>query len=379
VSFSVLVVDDDPDTQSNFRDILELDGYLVEDAGSAAEALAHDNWTQIGAILLDRRLPDGTAEDLLPRLRDLAPDAAIIVVTGYADVYGAIAAFRLGAVDFALKPIDPDELRSRLRRIAEHRRDREDLRQREDELRAMTQQLWQAAKLASVGELAASIAHELNNPLSIVSLRLETVLAKTPADDPRRRLLEVADQEVGRMAELVANLLNFSRTGREQVSIVDLCEEVAKTIELVDHHLFRKKVRIEREFSRGVPLINADRQQLRQVLLNLLTNAGDAMPDGGQLAVRIRSGEMAGKTAAVFEVTDTGTGIPPEHLPRIFDPFFTTKEEGKGTGLGLAICKRIVDQHQGILEVESKVGSGTTVRVTLPARTAADPGDTWHG
>ena len=107
----------------------------------------------------------------------------------------------------------------------------------------MTQQLWQAARLAGVGELAASIAHELNNPLGTVSLRIEGVLAKTPADDPRRSALEVIDQEVERMARLVGNLLQFSRAGRDQVSTVDVCEEITKTIELTDHHLKRHGIR----------------------------------------------------------------------------------------------------------------------------------------
>src|SRR5438105_861948 len=118
----VLVVDDDADTRSNLADILELDGYQVETAGGAAEALARDTWPLLSAIILDRKLPDGSAEELLPRLRELAPQAAVLVVTGYADVQGAVAAIRLGAADYLLKPIDADELRARLGRIAEHRR-----------------------------------------------------------------------------------------------------------------------------------------------------------------------------------------------------------------------------------------------------------------
>jgi PAS domain S-box-containing protein len=244
-----------------------------------------------------------------------------------------------------------------------------DLKARTEELRTTTQQLWQAARLAGVGELAASIAHELNNPLGIVSLRVEGVLARTPPEDPRRRPLEIVEQEVERMARLVSNLLHFSRAGRDQVSTVDVCEEVSKTIELTEHHLERRRVKIEPDLAGDVPLIYADRQQLRQVFLNLFTNAGDAMPQGGRLIPRVRRGELPGpKPAVVIEVIDTGVGIRPEHLPRVAEPFFTTKEEGKGTGLGLAICRRIIEQHHGRLELESKVGEGTTVRVLLPVK-----------
>jgi signal transduction histidine kinase len=169
------------------------------------------------------------------------------------------------------------------------------------------------------------------------------------------------------MARLVANLLQFSRAGREEVSTVEVCEEVTRTIELTGHHLHKRGVRSDPEFAPGVPAIQADRQQLRQVLLNLFTNAADAMPAGGVLTARVRPGELpGGGPAVVIEVADTGTGIAPEHLGRVFDPFFTTKEEGKGTGLGLAICKRIVEQHQGRLQIDSELGRGTTVRITLP-------------
>jgi signal transduction histidine kinase len=117
----------------------------------------------------------------------------------------------------------------------------------------------------------------------------------------------------------------------------------------------------------------ADRQQLRQVLLNLLTNAGDAMHKGGRLTLRVRRAELAGaRPAVVIEVSDSGVGIPPEHLTRVTDPFFTTKEEGKGTGLGLAICKRIVLEHRGTFEIDSVVNQGTTVRITLPVTNATN-------
>ena len=246
-------------------------------------------------------------------------------------------------------------------------RDVTERKRAEEELRATTQQLWQAAKLAGVGELAAGIAHELNNPLGTVSLRVEWVLSKTPPDDPRRRPLEVIEGEVERMAGLVANLLQFSRAGRDQVSTVDVCDEVTKTVALVAHLLRKRRVVVAPEFAPGVPHIHADRQHLRQVFLNLLTNAADAMPDGGRLGLRVRAGELPGGIpAVVVEVADTGEGIPADLLHRVFDPFFTTKEEGKGTGLGLAICKRIIDQHQGTLVIESERGRGTTIRLALP-------------
>lgn len=374
VPITILVVTGDVDTRQILCDILGSDGYRVEPVHTGAEVLTRDNWMLYGAIVLDYRLPDGTAEDLLPHLRRLAPDAAVIITTGFRDLPATIETFCLGATDYVLKPIHPDELRVRLGRIAEHRRDREALLAKTEELRTTTRQLWQAARLAGVGELAASIAHELNNPLGTISLRVEGVLAKTPADDPRRHPLEVIEQEVERIGKLVANLLQFSRAGVDKVSTVNVCEEITRTIELVEHHLRKRQIRVESVFAADVPDIYADRQHLRQVFLNLFTNAADAMPDGGRLTVRVRAAELISRPAVAVEVIDTGTGIPPDLLSRVTDPFFTTKEEGKGTGLGLAICKRIVEQHQGTLEVESTVGVGTTVRLTLPVRRAENPG-----
>jgi signal transduction histidine kinase len=242
-------------------------------------------------------------------------------------------------------------------------------RRAEENHRETTRQLWQAARLAGVGELAAGIAHELNNPLGTVALRVEQLLARTPTDEPRRRHLEIIEQEVERMAGLVGNLLLFSRAGRDQVSTVDIPEEIVRTLELVSHHLRKRRIRVVTEFARNVPSIQGDRQHLRQVFLNLFTNASDAMPDGGVLTPRVFPGSLPdGRAAVVVEVADTGSGIPPDLLAKVVEPFFTTKPEGVGTGLGLAICRRIVQQHSGILEIESRVGEGTTVRVTLPVR-----------
>jgi len=241
------------------------------------------------------------------------------------------------------------------------------LQARTDEAQAMAQQLWQTAKLATVGELAASIAHELNNPLATVSLRVESLLAQAPADDPKRRLLEIVEQEVERMGLLVSNLLQFSRRGQDQVSSVNVHDELDKAVDLIRHQLRQRKIEVVRHYAPGLPFVFADRQKIRQVLLNLFTNANDAMTEGGTLTLSTGL-EVApdGRKAVKVEVRDTGHGIAPEHLKRVMEPFFTTKEEGKGTGLGLAICRRIVLEHHGTMEIDSTAGQGTTVRIVLP-------------
>ncbi len=242
-----------------------------------------------------------------------------------------------------------------------------ELQAKSEEVKSTTQQLWQAAKLASVGELAAGIAHELNNPLATVALRIESVLRRTPADDPRRQALEIIEQESKRMGELVSSLLQFSRRGEEKISTVDIPQELTKAVELIQHHLRKRLVTVVQELAEDTPPVYADRQKLRQVFLNLLTNAADAMPEGGTLTLRTAPARLdSGAPGVRIEFSDTGVGIPPEHLEKVMDPFFTTKDEGHGTGLGLAICRRIVQESRGTIDILSEVGKGTTVRIVLP-------------
>jgi PAS domain S-box-containing protein len=235
------------------------------------------------------------------------------------------------------------------------------------ELSATTQQLWQASKLATMGELSASVAHELNNPLATVALRVENMLMTMTADDQQRHSLEVISQEVDRMASLVNNLLHFSRRSHRQISTVDARQEITKSVEFVHYHLRSRKIEVVREFGDPLPTIQADCQQLRQLFLNLLTNASDAMPKGGTVTVGAQTGALDEHEAVQIDFTDTGEGIPAESLRKVWDSFFTTKTEGKGTGLGLAICRRIVEDHGGTIEIESEVGRGTTVRMLFPA------------
>ncbi|OHE31218.1 MAG: hypothetical protein A3J94_09470 [Syntrophus sp. RIFOXYC2_FULL_54_9] len=257
------------------------------------------------------------------------------------------------------------------------------LQAKSEELNAVTQQLWQAAKLATMGELASSIAHELNNPLATVSLRIESLTAQTSQGDPRRRELEVIGQEVERMGNLVTNLLQFSRRSQKQISTVDVREEIEKTVELIHYHFRKNNIQVIREFEPYVPKILADRQQLRQLFLNLFTNASDAMPKGGTLTIRVYTQGSGGREQGsgvaptpdprpltpfvVIEIADTGNGIPPEILPKVIEAFYTTKPEGKGTGLGLAICRRIAQEHRGTFDITSEgiPGKGTKIRITL--------------
>lgn len=392
----VLVVEDDPGVAELQRRRLERAGYRVAVAPAAAAARAALADDDVAVVLLDYHLPDvpdGLA--FYHELQAAGYTIPIILVTGRADDQVVTAALRAGVKDYVTKslvyldylPEAVGRVLAQVRETRERRRAQEELARanerlehalaemqaQTEELRATTQQLWQAAKLATVGELAASIAHEVNNPLGTVSLRLESVLARTPADDPRAPALRVIEQEVDRMARLIGNLLQFSRHNGDRISSVDITEEVQRSVELIEYHLRRRRVATRYEFAAGVPPVLADQQKLRQVFLNLFTNAADAMPAGGTLTMRVSRAPGGDRPAVLIEVADTGAGIAPEQLRRVFDPFFSTKAEGKGTGLGLAICRRIVQEHGGDIGIESRPGRGTTVRVALPLNPANSP------
>jgi len=238
----------------------------------------------------------------------------------------------------------------------------EELARKSEEVAATYQQLWHSAKLATLGELTASVAHELNNPLQTVSLRIESLSRKFSGEQQTAEALGVVEKELDRMAHLVQNLLHQSRKGEQKTVTVNVAEELEKTLELLHYHLRGFGIVTQKDFPSRSPLIRADQEQLQQVFLNLLTNACDAMPSGGTLTLRVSGGRNVS-----IAIIDTGSGIAAVDLPRVMETFFTTKPPGKGTGLGLPICRRIVEAHGGAMRIESELGMGTTVRIDFPA------------
>jgi signal transduction histidine kinase len=378
--------------------VLSDSSYHLVKAQSGKEALRHLLTDDFALILLDIHMPemDGFETAVMIREREKSRHTPIIFATGTSNSERMFKGYETGAVDYLFKPLVPEILRAKVAIFADLFRMTQELARSEsmlralnetleqqvaertaelhiksEEVRTMSQQLWQAAKLATMGELAASIAHELNNPLATVSLRVESLLAEVPEDDSKRRALEVIDQEVERMGNLIQNLLQFSRRSQQQISTINVCDEITNTLELIHYHLRNHRITTRQEFVPDLPLIQADRQQLRQLFLNLFTNSSDAMPQGGTLTIRAHGHTGAGEQGSVgphivIEITDTGVGIAPEHLSKVLEPFFTTKEAGKGTGLGLPICRRIVQEHHGSLDMTSEVGKGTTICITLP-------------
>jgi two-component system, NtrC family, sensor kinase len=227
-------------------------------------------------------------------------------------------------------------------------------------------QLSQADKLSSIGLLAAGVAHEVNTPLAVISSYTQMLAKQLQGDPQKSGLLDKITRQTFRASEIVNNLLNFSRTSGTEFADVDVNKVIRDTLALLEHQFKTSKVKVHSDLSRGISMIQGNPGRLQQVFLNLFLNAKDAMPGGGTLSVATTNGE----TVSV-RVSDTGSGIAPEHIQRIYDPFFTTKtvpKEGqnRGTGLGLSVTYGIIQEHAGKIRVESTPGLGTTFALDFP-------------
>lgn len=241
--------------------------------------------------------------------------------------------------------------------------------QREDELKKVTQQqIGRSEKLASIGRLAAGVAHEINNPLTGVLTFAHLLRDKPNMDEQDRQDLNLIIHETTRAAEIVRGLLDFARERAAIKEPLDINDVVRRTVRLIRNQKSFDQIRIEEQLAEGLPEVEGDMNQLQQVLLNLSLNACEAMPQGGTITVQ----SAAADGRVVLTITDTGCGIKKDLFDKIFDPFFTTKPVGKGTGLGLSVTYGIVESHGGTIEVASDEGKGTTFTITLPAMNQAD-------
>lgn len=348
--FCVLLIEDDPDTRANLRDILELDDYLVEASNSLAAAYVRTDWQRFGAVLLDRRLPDGTAEDALPRIRELAPEAALFVITGHGDLASAMHAMQFGVVEYLLKPVKPDQLRASLGRIVRLQRAEERARQSE--------------RLATIGEMIAGLAHESRNALQRIQACAETLeleVEDRPAARELVRRIINAEEHLHRLYDEVRNYASPIQLDIDQES---LCAIWREAWQLLAAQRQGRDTRLVESTNQLDLHCRVDRFRLVQVLRNVLENALAACDDPVKIEVVCRETELAGGAAIEVSVRDNGPGLKPQQQERIFQPFFTTR--AKGTGLGMSIAQRIVDAHGGTIAAQNAPDGGAEIVITLP-------------
>jgi two-component system NtrC family sensor kinase len=236
------------------------------------------------------------------------------------------------------------------------------VKERTQELQQVQGQLIHAGKMAALGELAAGVAHEINNPLTGVLTFSSLMLKKVDENHPWKKDLETIVQQTSRCRNIVKGLLDFARQRKPDKKEWDVHTLIERTLTLVEKQAPFQNITIVKEFKKSIPMLFIDGDQIQQVFMNILLNAADAMAEGGVLTIGtdLRDG------IAEVSFTDTGSGIPKEHLSKLFDPFFTTKQTGKGTGLGLAISYGIVQSHNGDIQVDSEMGKGSTFRIKIP-------------
>ena len=419
---TLLIVDDENQILEALSKLFSKSGYVVSLARGAEEAQKILEHTEIEVVLTDVKMPERSGIELLEWIKKNHPMTEVIIMTGYASVEDVVSALKEGAYDYLIKPFRSleevmlvvDKAVS-LRRVkientvlarGLEQRVQERTRELEETMNALKRtqtQLVHQEKMASIGQLAAGVAHEINNPVAFVSTNLRTLKeymeeifrliakygeaeqAMENEDHARMRslcaeirtlkqkmdlefILEDSGQVIEeslegteRVRRIVTDLKHFSHKGEKEMQYADLNAELESTLNMVWNEL-KYKAAITKEFG-DLPHILCFPTELNQVFMNLLINAAQAIPDRGEITVRTfqENGHIR------IQIRDTGAGISKENLPRLFDPFFTTKEPGKGTGLGLSIAHSIVvEKHHGTLAVQSEMGKGTTFTITLP-------------
>lgn len=421
---TILIVDDEANNRNVLRAQLANDGYELLSAASGEEALALVDQRLPDLVVLDAMMPGISGFDLAEILKSEPRTQAIpiIMLTALGDSDSRLTALTNGAEEFLTKPVARAELQARIRNLLKLKRHQDELADHSARLASevaereqalvganqqlvdMTNQLLHSERLAAIGQLTAGVAHEINNPIGFVNSNLgtlkgyvkdlvrmlrayEAIHAASPCDaqaaarlqqlraeleldyvcDDAPQLIAESLDGVTRVRRIVGDLKNFAHAGQNPAwEMADLHECLDSTLNIANNEI-KYKARVVRDYG-DLPLVECVPSQINQVFLNLLVNAAQAIPEGTSGTITVRTSHTADE--ARIEISDTGSGIAPEHLPQIFAPFFTTKPQGSGTGLGLSLSLGIVQRHDGRIEVASQPGHGTTFSVVLPIRHA---------
>lgn len=406
----ILIVDDEEAVRKVIVSCLQ-QNYACVTAANAQEALDCLANEQFALALLDVQMPGLNGIELLRKIAGDFPDVAVIMVSGVDRSQRILDALRLGAYDYLIKPFDVDVLLLTVERVLarrallrDARRYKHDLERRNTELAAqkaelerLQAQLVQNEKMASIGQLAAGVAHELNNPAAFIYSNMESLARyvsnlsrllsahdQLPPSPERALHIDALKREIhydvllselpgivtdcqegaSRIRDIVQNLRTFSRLDEAELKKVDIHAGIDATIRLLSQYYNSNHISLKRDYA-NLPPVECFASQLNQVWMNLLINAAQAVGSGpGEVRIATRlDGGMVSVT-----ISDTGSGIAPDHLEKIFDPFFSTKPVGQGTGLGLSISYGIVANHGGVIKVASVPDRGTTFTTLIPLK-----------
>jgi signal transduction histidine kinase len=404
----ILIVDDEMGVREMFATHLS-ESFACKTAASADEALAELAIDSYALVISDMMMPGRNGIELLRDIRLCYPETAVIMISGIDRPQRVRDAMRIGALDYLIKPCDLDVLTLSVERALERRllqrtariyrvhleSQNVELANRKSELERLQAQLVHTEKMASLGQLSAGIAHELNNPAGFIYGNMDilrdnlaqleklftaydqvalssggSLLIKALKDEIHyERLIGdlnsiVSDCREGaqRICDVVHNLRLFSRLDEAELKRIDIHEGIDSTIRLLSRYYSSGRILLHKDYG-DLPWVTCYAGQLNQVWMNLLVNAAQAVPEQGEVCLSTKLEE----DWVIVEISDTGSGISDDQLSRIFDPFFTTKPVGEGTGLGLSISYGIIERHGGTITAKSRPGAGSTFTVRFPA------------
>ena len=369
----ILLIEDNEDHALLVRKTLEGAGeaYRLDVVSGAEEGLSRMLAEEYDAVLCDYRLPGSSALDVLREMKRKRKDLPFIVVTASGNELAAVALMKEGAYDYILKDVSyEDALPMVVKKSIDESRLKKENERVEGELRETQRLLIQSEKMAAMGQLAAGISHELNQPLTGIKGFAQILIEDFKEDGRAMDALNKIVEQAVRMDRIITNIRLFARKSEFEMTELDVHQPLEDSLMLIGEQLRVHGIRLVTDFDRGLPRIRGDRNQLQQAFLNLVTNARDginSLPDahGGTISFKTAAG---GRKDILITVKDTGCGIQEKDLMNIFDPFFTTKSPGGGMGLGLSIVYRIIENHQGVIDVESRPGQGTLFKISLPVR-----------
>ena len=374
----VLLVDDEDAFREVLARRLEHRGHGIRQASGCQEALMVLREDPCPVVVMDVKMPGGDGLACLERIQAGHPESQVILLTGHASTADGVAGIKAGAFDYLSKPVELEHLEvvigHAFERVTARRRAAEESRFRA----AMEQRLALSQRLAAVGTLATGVAHEINNPLAIISEAAGWLRGWTqrdgelsPAWSKRLSLaLDKIETGVRRSKSVTHQLLDFARRTDwiiKEFDLSDLTSEVARSF---SRSVGEAGVCVDAVCQPGDYHVWSDQQQVRQALMNLMDNAVKAVGQGGRVMVSVQGGPQE----VTVSVSDDGEGIPQENLEKIFEPFFTTRPTGQGTGLGLAVSRGIVEKLGGRLEVSSRLGQGSSFTVVLPRKPSLEAG-----
>lgn len=366
----VLLVEDDQDhaelTVSILQDLKRRDDYQfrVDVAKTGEECLKAISDDQYDTILLDYSLPRMSGIEVLEKIRGMGIETPVIIVTGYGDEKVAVNSMKSGAYDYVVK--EQGYLKSLpnvLRRVIDQYGQMQEKRCLEERLEKYQIELEMSRRLASIGEMAARIAHEIKNPLSRIRMGIDCITEQLNNDPSTKKSVEGILNGLETLNAIATDMLNYAKPISMELQNLDVNKTVDCSISALSDRIREDGVVIKRQYNTRLGSINMDGVRMKEVFVNIISNALDAMPSGGTLLIKTFRTKEEGMEYITFSFTDSGSGIDDRDIEKIFNPFYTTKSQG--TGLGLAIVKKIVELHGGRIVVTSRKGEGTTFTVKL--------------